>query len=254
MDNKKFNLKIDFSELSTERFFSLADIDVVLYLSVVHQTNKENPKLVEINTQVPTAIAIECQKQNIHFIYMSTEQVFESQDNFTYKEDSPQNAKTKYGISKGMTEKALVLMNLGKNTTILRSSMIYGYKNDKKKNVFNHIDWSSIAPYSIYSDAYTKPTFIDDLCECIDHVIENKIIGVFHTVGNEMIDRVSLLKMAFINKYSKEAVEYFIKPVKTPSSSDIQKYINIECSPEFKRFFKITLKEGVMKQLFREFK
>lgn len=122
LKNKKFNFKVDFSNLEQRTFFDFTGVDVVLYLSVIHQADKENPNIYIINTNVPISIAKECKKQNIHFIYISTEQVFASKENYKYKEDSKQNSTTIYGNSKALAEKSISCFS---NVCILRSSMIY---------------------------------------------------------------------------------------------------------------------------------
>lgn len=250
LNTQKFNVKIDFSDLTQKKNFDLAGIDAVLYLAVIHQVDKANPNLQEINTAIPVLLARECKKKNIHFIYMSTEQVFNSKEKYVYKENDRQNAQTIYGASKAATERVISVLD---NVSIIRTSMIYGYKHPRRKNLFTLVNMGKIDPYEIYQDAYTKPTLVDELCDCLDYIIENRLNGIFHAVGNEIIDRVSLLKKYFSQKYVPLTIDYMIKPINTPKNSDIQKYINIETSRPLKKFFKKTLDEGLKLEMNRKY-
>lgn len=113
---------------------------------------------------------------------------------------------------------------------------------------------TSINPYQIYKDAFTKPTLVDEICDSIDYLIENRMCGIFHIAGDEMIDRVSLLKRFYQPKYSQFTINYMINPVETPSNSDIQKFIDIETSIDLKRFLKTDLKTGLELQMRRTYK
>lgn len=171
---------------------------------------------------------------------MSTEQVFASKENAIYEENSKQNSKLIYGKSKALTEKSISDFE---NVCILRSSMIYGYQHYKKQNLFNYVDVCSGNFYEIYIDAFSKPTLIDELCNCIDYIIMDRICGIRHAVGSLFIDRVSLLQKFLKQQYSHSIVEDIIRPVKTPENSDIQKYIDIRTSPILERFFQISFED-----------
>lgn len=253
LENKKFNFKVDFTNLLTKRYFDLSSVDAVLYFAVIHQADTEKHSVMfDINTKIPIALAQKCSRQNIHFLYMSTEQVFASKEGFIYQENSKQNSTTLYGNSKSIAEKNIANLS---TSTILRTSMIYGYNHPRKKNLFNYIDMASIEPKKIYEDAYTKPTLVDELCDCIDYLLEKQIYGIYHAVGPEMIDRVTLLRKYFTAKgYSKSTLDYMIVPAKTPENGNIQKYIDIRTSEILKPFFKSNIDYGILKQAKRELK
>jgi dTDP-4-dehydrorhamnose reductase len=142
------------------------------------------------------------------FLYVSTDFVFDGK-NGMYKETDQPNPLSIYGVTKLEGEKIVQELN---NHIIARTSVIYSrYENNfvlwllsKLKAKDNNI--------TIVTDQINSPTLNTELAECILRLIEISARGIYHTAGDERINRFD---------FSQKIAKIFgldnslIKPIKT---------------------------------------
>lgn len=201
-----------------DKEISLNNIDVILYLAVKQEYDKEHKDFFTINSTFPAYLSKIANRKNIQFIYISTEMVYTSDKAYTVIDQ--QNPKTLYGISKTYAENMIRLYNY--SPTIIRTSLLYGYNHPTRHNLLKVIR-DTDTEIHLYDDAYIYPTFIEDFTKFIDNIIINNIPGIFHARGLEKISRYDF-GYRFAKLLNKEK---YIKKALTPSYSNIEKNINI---------------------------
>ncbi len=163
----------------------------VVNTSAYHQVDKcetemGNAKAINVDAAVNMAEASAA--VGAHYIYFSTEYVFDGKKGAAYMESDDTNPLGYYGETKMMAEKAL-LSGKGDNL-IARTSVVYGW-NDTK---LNFATWAlgeleKKREMRITDDQVGSPTFADNLAEAILKAIEYRKTGVYHIAGGEAIDR-----------------------------------------------------------------
>lgn len=126
-----------------------------------------------------------CQKTNKKIIYISTDFVFNGKKKFYTEEDKPDPlnwyAKTKYEGEKAVQES-------GVDYIIARSA--YPYRAFFKRSDFVRglIDkLQKNEKLNMVTDHIMVPTFIDDLVNALDVLIQRDEKGIFHIVGSQSI-------------------------------------------------------------------
>ena len=122
---------------------------------------------------------------NPHFIFCSTDFVFNGEKGFYSETDEP-DAVSYYGSSKIAAEKAVAESKL--NTAIVRTCLCYGIP--LQANGRNFLKWvlenlKSGNVIQVFNDQHRTPTFAEDFAEGILKVIETRATGIYHIAGDE---------------------------------------------------------------------
>lgn len=126
------------------------------------------------------------QKQNIHFIHLSTDFVFDGL-NGPYRETDERNPLSVYAKSKVDSED-IFLNGSFSNWTIIRTIIVFGQANNLSRS--NIVLWAKEAlkkkeELKIVNDQFRAPTWADDLAwACIQAALINAQ-GVYHISGPE---------------------------------------------------------------------
>ena len=179
--------------------------DVVIHLGAI--TNVElceiDKKLAkQINTDATEILALESEKHNSFFLYMSTDYVFDGKTGMKTEEDEP-NPINFYGKSKLGGEK--ILKKITTPSVIVRTSTPFGIHSKKmsfpfwvKKNL------ESKKEIPVLMDQYTSPTYVPNISKMIIEIIERKITGIIHLSGDTRISRydfaIYISKILNLNK------------------------------------------------------
>lgn len=117
-------------------------------------------------------------------IYISTDFVFDGEQNFPYTEEDPPLPCDWYGQTKYMGEKVL-----GEDSLITRIAFPYGHKSAIKKDVvWTLVELLSTKPeISLITDQIITPTFIDDIVTGLDFLIEKNASGLYNLCGNNFL-------------------------------------------------------------------
>jgi len=150
---------------------------------------------------------------NIHFVHLSTDFVFDGQ-NGPYKETDQTNPLSVYAKSKVNSE--LILQNDNyTNWSILRTIIVYGEGENLSRS--NIVLWAKSAlkngkPLTIVDDQFRSPTWADDLAWACIQTAKLNAIGIYHISGPKIFSIYDLVcEIADYYGADKE----LIKPIKS---------------------------------------
>lgn len=123
----------------------------------------------------------------IHLIQISTDFIFDGQKK-SYSEEDTANPLSNYGKSKWDGEQIIFKSGFEK-VTILRTSIVYGV--GEKLNKGNIFNWSMQElrkgnQLKIVNDQFRTPTFVEDLVQACQKVIDSNSFGVYNIAGGEL--------------------------------------------------------------------
>ena len=179
--------------------------DVVIHLGAmtdVELCETETELAKKINTDATEILALESEKYNTFFVYMSTDYVFDGKVGMK-KENDKTNPINFYGKSKLDGER--VFKKITTPNVIVRTSTPFGLHSKKisfpiwvKKNLELEKE------ISVVVDQYTSPSYVPNISKMIIEIMERKITGIIHLAGATKISRydfaVQISKIINANK------------------------------------------------------
>ena len=179
---------------------------------------REKGEAWKINVEGTKNIVKACEKSGKKLIYVSTDFVFDGEigEGEFYTEESTPNPVNWYARTKYEGEK--VVQQSSTPWVIVR--LAYPYRaNFTKPDFYRAIKkrLESGQPVAAVADHVFTPTFIDDFANCLRVLIEKKVTGIFHTVGEEFLspfDAADIIAEIFAldkNLISKTTREEFFK-------------------------------------------
>lgn len=134
-----------------------------------------------------------------HLIHISTDYIFDGK-NGPYLEDDKPCPINYYGRSKLASENSI--RTSGVRFTIIRSNVLYGPNKfgrpDFVKWVIDSLSQGN--EIRIVKDQFNNPTYIEDICQAINKIIEFKKEGIYNIAGPEILSRLD---------FTKRIAEYF---------------------------------------------
>ncbi len=186
------NIDITSSE-SVNDFFKRNDFDVAILFSAYTdvdraETERDNKNGIcwKINVEGLTNIVETCKKTKRKLVFISTDFVFDGEKG-PYNEDAKRGgdpAKISwYGITKIRGEETVE--TLEKDYIIVRISYPYRSsfpkKEDFARQILKRFDEGTL--YPMFTDQVFTPSFIDDIPEAFEFLIQNRSSGIFHIVS-----------------------------------------------------------------------
>jgi len=179
--------------------------DVVIHLGAmtdVELCETETELAKKINTDATEILALESEKYNTFFVYMSTDYVFDGKVGMK-KENDKTNPINFYGKSKLDGER--VFKKITTPNVIVRTSTPFGLHSKKisfpiwvKKNLELEKE------ISVVVNQYTSPSYVPNISKMIIEIMERKITGIIHLAGATKISRydfaVQISKIINANK------------------------------------------------------
>ena len=170
--------------------------DRIIHLAAVTnvdlcETEKELATL--LNVTATETLAKQAAKQNIFFVYVSTDYVFDG-INGMKKENDTTNPLGFYGKTK--LEGEIALNNLASSWCIARTSTPFGVHHTKKSFplwVKENLELKKEIPVLI--DQFTSPTYVPNLSKMLIEIATRQIIGVIHLAGASRISRYELANL-----------------------------------------------------------
>ncbi len=167
----------------------------------------EQKKCNTVNVKATSYFVDFCKKNNCHFIFISTDFIFNGKKGF-YSETDKANPVNYYGLSKLQSEnyvqKSLV------NFTILRTILVFGKpKNSTKSNIVLWIKDSleNNKKITIITDQYRMPTYSKSLAEACLLSVKKRAKGIFHISSNELLSIYEIaLEIATVFKLNSELI------------------------------------------------
>lgn len=145
----------------------------------------------EVNVNGTSRMVDLCRSINSFLIYISTTSVFDGIKDIYNELDRP-NPINYYAYTKMLGEN--LVKRLGQAYLILRIDQPYGWIMDGQKQnsvvrALNKLDSDEVLNEII--DWYNNPTFLNDIVDATDLLLNNNKTGLYHAVGPDHIDRYS---------------------------------------------------------------
>ena len=191
----------------------------------VDTCHEDNEACWQLNVVATQNLITVCEELNIHFIYISTDFVFDGL-NGPYREEDEVNPVSYYGESKLAAE--ILTQKMNGRSTILRTILVYGILKDMSRS--NIVLWAKGAlekgaPINVVNDQCRMPTLAEDLAEACLLAVENEALGLYHISGKDFMSIVDIVKRVadywnldqnLIREISSESLNQAAKrPVKT---------------------------------------
>ncbi|NJD21806.1 MAG: dTDP-4-dehydrorhamnose reductase [Melioribacter sp.] len=190
----------------------------------VDRSETERETAWKINVGGVENIALYSWTIDAHLIHFSTDYIFDGKNGPYTEEDKP-NPIGYYGRTKLASENSIRVS--GTRYTIVRSNVLYGPSKygrpDFVKWVINSLQNGE--KIRIVTDQIGNPTYIDDLVDAMDKIIEFKKEGLYNIGGREMISRFdftlriakyfSLDEKLIVPILTKELNQQAVRPLKS---------------------------------------
>ncbi len=142
---------------------------------------KANVKGVEYITEAARVI-------DAHVIHISSDYIFDGKDG-PYDENATPNPIGYYGRTKLASENALRIG--GVLFTIIRTNVLYGFVKNSRPDFVRWLisELKNGNEVKIVDDQINNPTFIEDLVQGINKIVEFKKQGIYNIGGKEFLSR-----------------------------------------------------------------
>lgn len=142
----------------------------------------------KINVKGVEYIAEAARAIDTHIIHISTDYIFDGKDG-PYSENVKPNPVGYYGRTKLASENVLKIS--GTFFTILRTNVLYGTALNSRPDFVRWVlaSLSKKENIKIVNDQINNPTFIDDLIQGINKIIEFRKTGTYNIGGKEFLSR-----------------------------------------------------------------
>ncbi|MNJ97593.1 dTDP-4-dehydrorhamnose reductase [compost metagenome] len=160
----------------------------------VDTCHENNEACWNLNVEATKYLASLCETMGIHFIYVSTDFVFDGLKG-PYKEEDEAKPVSFYGDSKLAGEK--ITQQMKGDWTIIRTILVYGILKDMSRS--NIVLWAKGAlekgnPINVVNDQWRMPTLAEDLAKACLLAVEHKAKGIYHISGKDMMSIVELVR------------------------------------------------------------
>ncbi|MBK9317894.1 MAG: SDR family oxidoreductase [Bacteroidetes bacterium] len=199
------------------------------------------------NVDTVNYLLLAAKKHNSHFIYISTDFVFDGASG-PYRETDPIGPLSVYAQSKADAEQ--LVMDSGLPWTILRTMIIYGVTDDTQRS--NVVLWTKKSleagtDINVINDQYRGPTLAEDLAEACITAAMTTTEGLFHVSGKEVL---SILDIAYKIADHFGLDKKYIHPITTdslkqPALRPLKTGFIIDKATKELNFHPHTLEEGL---------
>lgn len=160
----------------------------------VDTCHENNDACWQLNVEATQNLASLCESMGIHFIYVSTDFVF---DGLTgpYKESDAPKPVSFYGESKLAAEH--ITQKMKGDWAIIRTILVYGILKDMSRS--NIVLWAKGAlekgnPINVVNDQWRMPTLAEDLAKACLLAVEHRAKGIYHISGKDMMTIADLVR------------------------------------------------------------
>ena len=146
----------------------------------------------------------------LHITFISSESVFEGIKGF-YCEDDETSPVFFYGYMKQIIEEHLIKSKMHNLYSILRISKVYSPKLSSNSLISEHLKLlGKSCPYPIVDDLYTNPIDLETVGNAIYKISSQKLSGIFHLGGKDVLSRKEIIKTINNYLYEKNLENYSI--------------------------------------------
>ncbi len=170
--------------------------------AVIHTAAMTNVDTCEVQQEMALALNVNavktliacCEAQQIQFIHLSTDFIFDGLAG-PYDEEAMPNPVSFYGQTKVAAEELVKQAQCP--WTVIRTILVYGIVADLSRS--NIVLWAKTAlekgePLQIVNDQWRMPTLAEDLAEACVLAVEKEAGGVYHISGKDMMSIADLVR------------------------------------------------------------
>jgi len=170
--------------------------DAILHLAANSSTHlcEKNPKNTEtINVGVPAHLAKIASEINAHFVFTSSEQVFDGEQ-FPYFENNQPQPKNVYGQQKLAAEKAISTFE---NSCIVRIAVLFGNAGTGTRNFMHEWlnKWKNGETVTVFHDEIRSFLSGQSAAQGLFALLNHKAKGIFHLAGSDNISRLAFAEL-----------------------------------------------------------
>ena len=175
--------------LSLHEIFIKEQPEMVIHAAAMTQVDDcemQQDACFDINVQATINVLVEAEAYSSHFIYVSTDFVFDGEKG-NYTEEDDQNPLSWYGFTKVQAES--IVQTCDMPWSIVRTCLVYGRNVSGGRN--NIVTWVKNSldegkTIRVVSDQLRTPTYVEDLAKGILMIVRQKRTGVFHIAGKDL--------------------------------------------------------------------
>lgn len=211
----------------------------------------------EINRDLPVAIAKKAKENGVkHFIFFSSMIIYGADkslgNEYTITNDTVPEPENFYGKSKLEAENLLIsLVDDSFKVSILRLPMVYGP--GCKGNFPQLLKVAKKSPLCPLIKNKRSMIYIDNLCEYLKLVIENKLTGILYPQNSNYVSTVDIIRLAA--KYFNHKIIFirFFNPLITKISKRLSvinkvfgtKIYDVSLSPDMVKYNKVDFETSI---------
>ena len=157
-------------------------------LSVPDYCETHHEEAYDTNVNATEHLANYCRAGNSRFIHLSTDFVFDGCTNKLYTEEDEPNPVNYYGITKLEGEKRIA--GCCPDYAIVRVVVVYGKALPRQHGNVLQLVANKLRngePIRVVSDQWRTPTFVGDISEGVERLINYPNNGIFHICGSECL-------------------------------------------------------------------
>jgi dTDP-4-dehydrorhamnose reductase len=159
--------------------------DIIIHAAAMTQVDAcelHQTAASEINVQGTAELLVEAESLGAHFVYLSTDFVFDGAAG-PYREEDPTSPVNWYGFTKLQAEAMVQESNCP--WSIVRTCLVYGYPGAGRRNIISWVRDALITNKTIQvvKDQWRTPTFAFDLAVALEQIALQKATGIWHVSG-----------------------------------------------------------------------
>lgn len=178
------------SSPAVESILNTEKPDVVVHAGAMTQVDdceKQQNICFDVNVQATAQLLVLAEQYAKHFIFISTDFVFNGEDG-NYAEDDLPKPVSWYGFTKVQAESTVETSEIP--WCIVRTCLVYGNTLSGTRN--NIINWvkenlEQGKEIQVVSDQVRTPTYVEDLATGVMLIIRKKATGIFHISGKDVL-------------------------------------------------------------------
>jgi dTDP-4-dehydrorhamnose reductase len=171
-------------------------IDIAKPEAIIHTAALANLEACEsdpdlaraMNVELPGMLAEVCAKHSIPLIHLSTDAVFDGTKDGIYTEDDLPSPPGVYSATKLQGE--INVLSAHPSAAIARVNFFgWSLSGTRSLSEFFYNNLSTGKTANGFTDVYFCPLFVGDLADLLVRMLEQKLSGLYHVVGRDMISK-----------------------------------------------------------------
>jgi dTDP-4-dehydrorhamnose reductase len=225
---------------------------VVIHAAAMTQVDdcEQHPEQCErINVQGTAQVLTDAEQFSEHFIYVSTDFVFDGEKG-NYAEEDELKPISWYGFTKMQSESMVQISELP--WAIVRTCLVYGnVLQGTRSNIITWVKGSLEEGKNIkvVSDQFRTPTWVEDLVKGILLIVEKKATGIYHLSGKDMLTPydMALQTATYFNLDKSKIEKVDASTFKQPGKRPLKTGFTIQKARQELGYEPVSFTEGIRK-------